>query len=156
MIPTPDQISKVADPATPSVQPTGGAETESAPPAQGKKRASEAATGNNPPKKRAPAKKKPAKPTATPASTQSADVNTLLHDYFKDFDVDASLQGFMERPRSGRQEFVNELICQHLQNDAFLEFAEHVENAWCRIGLEHPNSEMERERLMVERAMVRR
>lgn len=156
MMPTPNQINELADPAIPSVQLTGGAEAASAPPAQGKKRAAEAAAGNSPPKKRAPAKKKPAKPATISAPTQPADVNAFLHDYFKDFDADASLQGFMERPRSGRQEFINELICQHLQNDAFLEFAEHVENAWCRIGLEHPNSEMERERLMVERAMVRR
>jgi len=144
-------VDKAVIPATPAIESSGGTEAVPAPSATGKKRAQEGATGNSPPKKRAPAKRKPAKP-----ATPSADVNALLHDYFKDFDVDASLQNFMERPRSGRQDFINELVCQHLQNDIFLEFAEHVENAWCRIGLEHPNSEMERERLMMERAMVRR
>lgn len=146
---------EAAVPATPSVY-VGGADMTTTPASQGTKRPKETATGNSPPKKRAPAKKKVSKATTTTAISAPADVNTLLLDYFKDFDVNASLQGFMERPRSGRQEFVNELICQHLRSEAFMEFAEHVENAWCKIGLEHPNSEMERERLTSERAYSRR
>lgn len=139
-------------------QATNITDSASASTTQGTKRPLSTATGNSPPKKRAPAKKRAFKSTnssTAPAATQRPDVNALLQDYFKDFNVDTSLQNFMERPRSGRQDFVNELICRYLNSDAFVTFAEHVENAWCRIGLEHPDSNMERRRVDRERGNAR-
>lgn len=110
--------------------------------AETKKRPAQSAdsTGNNPPKKRAPARKRAPK-SSTPTTqdaTAAPDLDTLLMNAFKDFDVDASLQDYTsQRPGSGRQNFVNDLICRHLESDYFLDFCENVENAWCRIGLDH-------------------
>jgi len=121
---------------------TSGATSEVSQPAANKRKAEALPTDStSPPKKKAAPRKRAPKVTAP---TPAVDPDRELMKIFKDYDVSSVMQDFTsQRPGSGRQNFVNELICRHMEDATFADYCENVENAWCRIGLEHPGSEME-------------
>lgn len=47
-----------------------------------------------------------------------------------------ALREYSLAPNSSRQAVIDEMICQHLKDDAFVTLCEDVENAWRRIGFE--------------------
>ena len=124
---------------------TSGATSEVSQPAALKRKAEiPAIESTSPPKKKAAPRKRAPKATAP---TPAVDPDAELMKIFKDYDVSSVMQDFTsQRPGSGRQNFVNELICRHMEDATFADYCENVENAWCRIGLEHPGSEIERRR----------
>jgi len=142
---TPRDLAAATPQETLPISDTSGATSEISQSTANKRKANVLPTdGSSPPKKKAAPRKRAPKATAPPPVI---DPGVELMKLFKDYDVSSVMQDFTnQRPGSGRQNFVNDLICRHLEDDAFVDFCENVENAWCRIGLEHPGSEMEKRR----------
>lgn len=139
-----DIVAKMAQDTLPN-EDTSGTTSEISQSAVNKRKANTLPTDNASPPKKKPTPRKRAPRVTAPRPAVDPDMELMK--LFKDYDVSAVMQDFTnQRPGSGRQNFVNDLICRHLEDDAFVDFCENVENAWCRIGLEHPGSEMEKRR----------